>query len=128
MSDEAERAAKIIADPEKLAAASSIAQPTPYLEALSNCHSLAERFLLVARVYGNEAAASLMTFNRLDARSLHEAAKSFDKADIADLAGLARDAASKAKRKVSAAVSTKAQAKKASRRAYLKAMAKVRRK
>ena len=126
--DEVERLLKIINDPQKLQAAADRVTPTPYTEALTNCNTLAERLLLSAQTFGNETAGLLMRFDRIDAQSLREAAAAFDKADMTELAAMAREAASEAKLKEPAWRAQSKRQRRASKAAYRKAIEKACRK
>src|SRR5262249_51050891 len=123
--DEAARLAKIIADPVRLQAEAERIADTPVTIALSKCNSLAERLFVLAQLFGTEAAGCFMRYDRNDAKSLREVAAAFDKADMVELAEMARDAASKAKLKEPTWQATNRKARRARQKKFREALGRI---
>jgi hypothetical protein len=101
---------------------------TPFTQAHRECSTLDEKIILFANTYDVEALPSWIRFNRWDAMSLKKAASEIAQSGMEELAAVVRAAIPSVRLKVAAHITAKQQAQKASKRAYLKALAKARRK
>jgi hypothetical protein len=125
--EQADYILKVAADPARFAAEASRAPETLFTSTLSGCTSIDERIVMFSRVYGNDALPAFIRVCGWDKTRLTQAAADLDRNRMSELAKLVRATIPTVKAKTSVAVTTKRKAKAASRRAYLKAMAKARR-
>jgi hypothetical protein len=82
---------------------------------------------MFSRVYGNDALPAFIRVCGWDKARLTQAAADLDRTRMSELASLVRATIPTVKAKVAPSITEKQKAKRAARRAYLKALAKARR-
>jgi hypothetical protein len=128
LEDEAKRTLEIARDPARLQAEVDRIQKSAFAEAFDSCSSFDERVVLFSRAYGTEALPAFISFCQRDQQTLKRAAEDLERNRLGDLAAIVRAAIPSAKLKVPTWVADKRRRKRESRRAFLKALAKARRK